>query len=163
LAKSPDHLRMTGVTYEEDMAAVLDQPLSLAMDFRDERTGRIHELQAPVARVGGNGLGDAVRRKNDRSVIRNLIKLRHKNRAHVLEPIDHEAVMDDLVAHVDRGAETLERKLDDLDRAVDAGAEATGGCDQQAKGWRAVHCPGRCKASLAGFEAASYDDSRFAA
>ena len=33
-------------------------------------------------------------------------------------------VVHDLVPHVDRAAELLERALDDLDRAVDAGAEA---------------------------------------
>jgi hypothetical protein len=32
--------------------------------------------------------------------------------------------VDDLVAHVDRRAELLERALDDLDRAIDAGAKA---------------------------------------
>ena len=32
--------------------------------------------------------------------------------------------MHDLVAHVDRRAELRERALDDLDRAIDAGAEA---------------------------------------
>jgi hypothetical protein len=38
--------------------------------------------------------------------------------------------VDDLVAHVDRGAESGERKLDDLYGAVDAGAEATGTGEQ---------------------------------
>jgi hypothetical protein len=42
--------------------------------------------------------------------------------------------MDDLVPHVDRRAEPLERKLDDLDRPVDTGAEAARGRDQHSKG-----------------------------
>src|SRR5690606_226417 len=36
-----------------------------------------------------------------------------------------EAVVHDLVAHVDRRAEGLQRALDDLDRAIDAGTETT--------------------------------------
>jgi hypothetical protein len=34
--------------------------------------------------------------------------------------------MHHLVSHVDRGAEQLQRALDDLDRAVDTGAEPSG-------------------------------------
>ena len=37
---------------------------------------------------------------------------------------DHVAVVDDLVAHVDRRAVQLERALDDVDGAIDAGTEA---------------------------------------
>jgi len=38
--------------------------------------------------------------------------------------------VDDLVAYIDWRAEPLERELDDLDRAVDAGAKAARRCDQ---------------------------------
>ncbi len=38
--------------------------------------------------------------------------------------LDHMPVVHDLVPHIDRGAEFLERPLDDLDRPLDAGAEA---------------------------------------
>src|SRR5262249_59323743 len=41
------------------------------------------------------------------------------------QAVDDEAVVDDFVTHVDWRAERLQRALDDLDRAVDAGAEAT--------------------------------------
>jgi hypothetical protein len=39
--------------------------------------------------------------------------------------------VDDLVPDIDRRAIALERQLDDLDRAVDAGAEAARGGDQE--------------------------------
>src|SRR4029079_19144299 len=42
------------------------------------------------------------------------------------EVVDHVAVVDDLVEDVYGGAVDLERALDDLDCAVDAGAEAAG-------------------------------------
>jgi hypothetical protein len=40
--------------------------------------------------------------------------------------VDHVLVVHDLVAHVDRRAVQLERALHDLDRTLDAGAEAAG-------------------------------------
>ena len=48
--------------------------------------------------------------------------------------------MDDLVAHIDGRAEPLERQLDDLDRAVDAGAKSArrGDQDAQGEGWGSV-------------------------
>jgi hypothetical protein len=41
--------------------------------------------------------------------------------------------VDDFVAHIDRRTEALDGELDDLDRAVNAGAEAARGGDEQAK------------------------------
>jgi hypothetical protein len=43
--------------------------------------------------------------------------------------------VDDLVADVDRRAETLERLFDDLNGAVDAGAEAARRAKQNLKLW----------------------------
>src|SRR6185437_7169453 len=36
-----DHFGMTGVADEQDMPTFLDQPLRLAMDFRDQGAGRV--------------------------------------------------------------------------------------------------------------------------
>ena len=101
-----------------------------------------------------------MRGKNDRPVVRHLVQLRNEDRTHVLETIDDVAVVDDFVTHVDGSTEPLERELYDLDGAIDAGAEAARRSDEQSEGREAGHCLPRCKASLAGFEAASYDDSR---
>ena len=46
-----------------------------------------------------------------------------EDRAEPLEPLDDVVVVDDLVADVDRRSVLLEQDLDDLDRAVDPGAE----------------------------------------
>jgi len=56
-----------------------------------------------------------------------------EDRAHDLQPFDDEAIMDDLVANVDRRTEALQGKLDNLDGPIHAGAEAAGGRDQDAK------------------------------
>ena len=47
--------------------------------------------------------------------------------AEPLEPLDDVVVVDDLVADVDRRPVLLEQDLDDLDRAVDSGAERARG------------------------------------
>jgi hypothetical protein len=53
-------------------------------------------------------------------------QLVHEHGALLAQPVHDVAVVHDFVAHVDRGAVHLERHLDDVDRAVDAGAEAAG-------------------------------------
>jgi hypothetical protein len=47
-----------------------------------------------------------------------------EDRTLLLEILDDVGVVDDLVADVDRRAELVQRALDDLDRALDAGTEA---------------------------------------
>ena len=66
-------------------------------------------------------------------IVRYFVQLIDEDRAHSLQPFDDEAVVDDLVAHVDRCAETLERELDDLDRTIDAGTESAWGRNQDAQ------------------------------
>ena len=94
--------------------------------------------------------------EDDRAVVGHFVELVDEHRAHALQPVDDEAVVDDLVADIDGRAEPLERQLDDLDRAVDARAEAARRGDQDVQGGRgsdqvqSLRRP--CKASLAGFE-----------
>ena len=71
-----------------------------------------------------------MRGENDRPSVRHLVQLLDENRSQPAQPVDDEAVMDDFVAHIDRRAEALDRQLDDLDGAVDPGAEAARGGDQ---------------------------------
>ncbi len=75
-----------------------------------------------------------MRRKDDRAVVRHFVEFVDEYRAQLAQPIDDEAVMDDLVADIDRRTEPLERELDDLDRPVDTGAKAARGGDQDPQG-----------------------------
>ena len=75
-----------------------------------------------------------MRGKDHRPVVRHFVELVDEHGAELLKPVDDKAVVDDLVADIDRRAEPLERELDDLDRPVDPGAEAARGRDQDAKG-----------------------------
>ena len=118
---------------EQDVAAVGDQPLGLAVDLGHQRAGGIDEGEAAVLRRGRNRLGHAMGRKDHRPVVGHLVELVDEHRAHRRQPVDDEAVVDDLVADIDRRAEPLERELDDLDRAVDAGAKSARRGDQDVR------------------------------
>lgn len=54
-----------------------------------------------------------------------LVQFVDEHGALAAQILDHVAVVDDLVAHVDRRAMQLERALDDVDGAIHAGTEAT--------------------------------------
>jgi len=62
--------------------------------------------------------------EDERRARRNVGEVLDEDRAFALEIVDDVGVVDDLVADVDRRAELVERALDDLDRAIDARAEA---------------------------------------
>ena len=63
-----------------------------------------------------------------------LVELLDEDRAALAQLGDDVLVVDDLLAHVDRRAVELERALDGLDGAVDAGAVAARGGEQQPLG-----------------------------
>jgi hypothetical protein len=73
-----------------------------------------------------------VRREYDRPIIGNLVEFVYKHGTEVAQSVDDEFVVDDLMAHIDRRPEPLERELDDLDRAVDSGAKPPRGGDEYA-------------------------------
>src|SRR5204863_2865475 len=75
---------------------------------------------------------DAMRREHADLAGRDLVLGLDEDRAHPLQPLDDVVVVDDLVPDVDRRAVTLEQALDDLDRAVDAGAERARSGEQHA-------------------------------
>ena len=97
----------------------------------DQRAGRVEDEEVARSRRLRHALRHAVGREDHRPVgIGDLVELLDEDRALRLQALDHVAVVHDLVAHIDRRAEALERLLDDLDGAVDAGAEAARGAEQ---------------------------------
>ena len=93
------------------------------MHLRDERAGGVEHLEAAPVRLGLHGLRDAVRAEDHGAARRYLVEVLDEHGALGAEAVDDELVVHDLVAHVDRRAVQLERALDDLDGALDAGAE----------------------------------------
>src|SRR5262249_37149390 len=68
----------------------------------------------------------AVRAEDDGGAVGHLGELVHEHRAARAQAVDHETVVHDFVAHVDRRTERFQRALDDLDGAVDTGTKAAG-------------------------------------
>ena len=63
-----------------------------------------------------------------------VVELFDEDRALGAQAVDHELVVHDLVPDIDRRAPFLERHLDDLDGAVDTGAEAARGGEVEGQG-----------------------------
>ena len=105
---------------------------SLGVHLRDERAHRVDDLEAAALAVLLHRRCDPVRREDADRACRDLVLGLDEDRAEPLEPAQHVVVVDDRVADVDRRAVLLEEALDDLDRAVDAGAKRPWGGEENA-------------------------------
>ena len=135
---------------QEKMAAMFMMAFGFTMHLAHQRAGRIECEHHALRGLGGNRFRHAMGGKHHRlAVIRDFAELFHKDRALFFEAFDHEAVMDDLMPYIDRGAVAFQRFLHNLDGAVHAGAEATGASEQKVQGrlgrghGRGVHRMGR--------------------
>ena len=112
------------VADEEDLEVVAREAHRLAVHLGDERAGRVDGLQSPIGCRVHDGRRDPVRAEHDVRALGHLVDLLDEDRALALELGDDVDVVHDLLAHVDRRAEALERLLDGDDRTVDTGAVA---------------------------------------
>jgi hypothetical protein len=113
------------VADEHDRVAVGGELLGLDMDLRHERTGGVDRRQPALSRLHVDGRRHAVGGEDRRRTRRDApVDLVDEDRAAIAQLLDDVLVVDDLLAHVDRRAVQLERALDGLDRAIDAGAVA---------------------------------------
>ena len=117
-------LGMALVADHDEVVAFLVQLGDLDVDLGDERTGRVEDAEAARRGLLAHRLRDAVRAEDQRGARRHVVEVLDEDRALGLQVVDDVGVVDDLVAHVDRRAELGQRALDDLDRAIHAGAKA---------------------------------------
>ena len=103
------------------------------MDLAHQRTGGIEIEQAAARRFGRHGLGHAMGGEDHRRIVRHLVELLHEDGAAMLQLLDDEAIVDDLMADIDRRAIAGQRLFDDLDRPIHSGAESARGGEQDAK------------------------------
>ena len=125
---------MALVADEHDVAPGFDLALGLAVNLGNQRAGRIEPVEPAAGRGFGHRFGHAVGAEHHRHAIGHFVQFLDEHRPLGLQAIDHEAIVDDLVADIDRRAIALQRQLDDLDRAVHAGAEPARRGQQQAQG-----------------------------
>jgi hypothetical protein len=156
-AKGADHFRVAAMADEDDVAILRHMTFGFAVNLRNQRAGRVEIVEPARFGIGGNRFGHAMRRKDDRRTVRNLVKLIDEDRAFGFQAVYDETVMHDLVADIDRLAIFLDGELDDGDCAIDTGAETARGGDQKLKrGMR--HARGTTRL-LAPAKPASYEAS----
>ena len=97
----------------------------LGMHLGDQRASGIEDEQVAILGSSRHRLRHPMCRKDHGCTgFWDLVQLLHKYGAFRLERFDHVAIVHDLVADVDRGAEPLESQFHDLYGPIDAGAEA---------------------------------------
>ena len=116
---------------EEDVAAQFHLPFGLAMHLADQGACGVEIGQAALLRLGRDRLGHAMGGKDDRHAIGHLVQFLDKDRALRLQAVHHIFVVDDFMADIDRRAIGFDRLFHDDDGAVDPGAKAARGGDQQ--------------------------------
>ena len=130
LAGRPFDLLVALVADHHDRVAVGGEAAGGDVDLGHQRAGGVDRAQAARGGVLVDGRGDAVGGEDDHLALGHLGLLLDEDRAALGELLDDVLVVDDLLAHVDRRAVELERALDRLHGAVDAGAVAARGGEQ---------------------------------
>jgi hypothetical protein len=116
---------------QHDLVAAAMMEDSLLVHLGDERTCRIEEKQVLAGRARAHVLRHPMRGEHHRSGrVRDLVKLLDEDGALVFQALHDVAVMHDLVADIDRRAETLQSAFDDLNGTFHASAEAARRAEQ---------------------------------
>ena len=106
-----------------DIAAGTAVPGHFDVHFGYQRTGGVEHLQAAGLRFTADRLRHAMGTEDDRRADRNLIELFNEYRTAGAQIVDHELVVHDFMAHVNRCTQHIQRTIDDFNGAVDTGAE----------------------------------------
>jgi hypothetical protein len=126
LADDALDLDVVAVADQKDRVFLAGVDLGLVVHAGDERAGRIDHPELAILSFLNDGWRDAVRREDQPGVLRHVSQLVDEDRTLCAQILDDNGVVDDLVAHVDGGAEAIESTIHDLDRALDTGAESSG-------------------------------------
>ena len=115
---------MAGVADEDDGAAFVVVLFDFEMDLGDERAGGVDNAQVAVLGAIPFAGRDAVGAEDDALAGGHLVEAFDENRAFLFQRLEHEAVVHDLMAHVERASVGAQRAADGLDGTIDAGAKA---------------------------------------
>ncbi|MCY1365168.1 hypothetical protein D9M69_520030 [compost metagenome] len=117
---------MTGVADENALSAVTAVARDFDVDFGHQRARGVEHFQPTASRFAAHGLGNAVGTEDHDDVVRHLVQLFDEDRTTGAQVLDDKFVVDHFVAHIDRWPEDFQGAVDDFDRPVHTGAEATG-------------------------------------
>ena len=131
LADRADHFGMACMADEDDVLTLLDLAFRLAVHLAHQRAGCVDIQQFATVRFGRDRLGHAMSAENDGRIVRHFIELFDKDRPLGFQAVHHITVVDDFVTDIDRCPKLIERTLDNLDCAINAGAETARCGDEQ--------------------------------
>ncbi len=117
-------LRVAGMADQDHVEAFARVLAHFHVDLGDERTGRVEHGEPAPRRFVLDRARHAMGAEDHGGAVRHRVELVHEHGAEIAQAIDDELVVDDLVPHVDRRTEKLDRPLHDVDRAIDARAES---------------------------------------
>ncbi len=118
------HLGVAAVADEDGLLAILAVSGDLQVDLGHQGAGGVEDTQVAPGGLCTHLLGHPVGTEDDRGPVRDLVQFFDKNGAALAQVLDHEAVVDHLMADIDGGPEELDGPLDDVDGSVHAGAKA---------------------------------------
>ena len=116
-------LRMSGVADEHHVAALARIPRHFHVHFGHQWTGGIEHRESTPFRFVFHRRGHAMRGEDDSGAVGHLVELVDEYSAELAQALDHVHVVHHFVPHVDRCAEQADGALDDVDGAIDSGAE----------------------------------------
>ena len=108
---------------EHQDTALSDVSSSLVVHLGDQRTRRVDGRKRPRLRFVFDFPRHAVGAEDRHRARWHVLQGLDKARAFRLERFDHVAIVDDLMAHIDRSAMLGQRSLDNIDRPNNASAK----------------------------------------
>ena len=123
LAQRANHFVMIAMANQNQRIAFLGELHRLHMHLGDQRTRSIDHPQLPQFAVLAHFRRNAVGAVDDALALRHFIHAIDKDRALLLQFLDHEAVVDNFLAHINRPPKGLQRNPDNIDRAHHPSAE----------------------------------------
>ena len=127
LPHGAQRLWVPGMADHHHLQALGRVAFGLYVHLGHQRAGGVDIDHLPFRGSRRHRLGHTMRREYHRAVIGAVVQVLDEHRALGAQPIHHEPVVHDFMAHIDRRAPFLQRHLDDLDRPVDPGAESARG------------------------------------
>jgi len=130
LPSGPDDLLVPLVADQQDVVVVGREPARLVVHLGDQRAGGVDGPELPPGRLLVHDRCHPVRREHDRRAFGHLVVLLDEDRAAVLQRLHHVLVVHDLLADVDGCSVGVQCLLNRDDGAVDPGAVAARGGEQ---------------------------------
>ena len=123
LANRTFDLGVAGMADQDQRPAFGRIAPALDMNFGDQGTGRVDDVERPLLCCLFYRLGDAMRAEDGDAAQRHLVQLVDEDRALGLQIHHHVPIVHDLVPHIDRRAEPLQGTFDDIEGTLHSGAK----------------------------------------